>query len=521
MKKAAPLIAGLLLIACAPTSVRKEPIADAQSSQVMDITDGQTIRLDPTIVRKTIGGKEAQMYGYNGQIPGPMLRVRQGSTFTVEVKNNIDIPTSVHWHGIRLANAFDGAVDVTQEAIEPGGTFTYTVTVPDEGIFWYHPHVREDMQQDLGLYGLIHVLPETEHAYADVGQTETVILDDILIGKNGKPVGYDDEVTFALMGRFGNLALVNGEEPRPVEVGLGSIVRFVFLNASNTRTYRIVQPEGSMMKIVGGDAGRNEKEVFADVYTLSPSERVTVDMFFWDEGVSSGGPGFRTVPVVEAGPTADPVAVYSASIIGGVVGEDQRPGFERLRGYGDVAASIDAYRSFFDTPVDKTLRLTVNWKGMMASAGSPRVGGMNHGGMNHGSTAEKGSIEWEDSMPMMNAMSDSDNTQWKVIDEETGDANMDIDWTFKKGDVVKIRVVNEMESDHPMQHPIHLHGQRFLVLSVDGKTPETLGWKDTVLVPTGSTVDILVPMENPGDWMVHCHIAEHLSNGMMGLFTVE
>lgn len=511
-----PLVAALLLASCVPVQQQSAPMQPSQESQIIDIADGQTIELSPRIVRKTISGKEVEMYGYNGQIPGPMLRVRQGSTFRVEVTNKIDLPTSVHWHGIRLDNRFDGAVDVTQEAIDPGESFSYTVTVPDEGVFWYHPHAREDIQQDRGLYGLIHVLPADANAYPPVDREEYVILDDILLGNDGEPVPYREDVTFALMGRFGNLSLVNGEESTPVDVGLGSVVRFAFLNASNTRIYRIVQPEGSTMKIIGGDAGRNEKEVFADSYTLSPSERVTVEIYFWDEDVNVGDPGIRTVPIVEAGPEEDPVAVYFASIIGGVVGFDL-PAFKRLRTYDDVASSIDAYRSFFAKPVDKTLRLTVDWKGMM--------GRMDHGGMNHGQmmggTAQKGSIEWEDSMPMMNAMSDGDNTQWKLIDEETGNANMDIEWTFGKGDLVKIRIDNDLQSDHPMQHPIHLHGQRFLVLSIDGNAPEALGWKDTVLVPTGSTADILVEMSNPGDWMIHCHIAEHLTNGMMATFRVE
>ena len=98
---------------------------------------------------------------------------------------------------------------------------------------------------------------------------------------------------------------------------------------------------------------------------------------------------------------------------------------------------------------------------------------------------------------------------------------MDIHWQFNVGDIKKIRITNLEDSPHPMQHPIHFHGQRFLVLSVDGKRSDNLVWKDTVLVPAGSTVELLFDMSNPGTWMMHCHIAEHLSNGMMGMFTVS
>lgn len=124
-------------------------------------------------------------------------------------------------------------------------------------------------------------------------------------------------------------------------------------------------------------------------------------------------------------------------------------------------------------------------------------------------------------MPMMNELSTTDNTRWFLIDPETGKKNMDIDRRFEQGDVVKIRIFNDPESVHPMQHPIHFHGQRFLVINKNGVINQNLVWKDTVLVPTGEYVDILLDISNPGTWMAHCHIAEHLTAGMMMKFTVE
>ena len=98
---------------------------------------------------------------------------------------------------------------------------------------------------------------------------------------------------------------------------------------------------------------------------------------------------------------------------------------------------------------------------------------------------------------------------------------MNIDWSFNQGDVVKIRIFNDPDSMHPMQHPIHFHGQRFVVLSRDGVVNNNFQWKDTTLIPTGQTIDILVEMSNPGTWMTHCHIAEHLHAGMMFGFKVK
>ena len=124
-------------------------------------------------------------------------------------------------------------------------------------------------------------------------------------------------------------------------------------------------------------------------------------------------------------------------------------------------------------------------------------------------------------MPMMNWASTGREVRWILRDPATGRENMYIDWRFARGEPVKLRLVNERMSFHGMQHPIHLHGQRFLVLAVNGVPNADLAWKDTVLVPAGSVVDIVLDPSNPGRWMLHCHIAEHLSAGMMMAFTVE
>ena len=139
-----------------------------------------------------------------------------------------------------------------------------------------------------------------------------------------------------------------------------------------------------------------------------------------------------------------------------------------------------------------------------------------HGGHDHGD-----GLEWEDLMPEINRVSDASNMIWQLIDRETGAVNGDISWAFTVGDRVKIRLVNEMDSDHPMHHPFHIHGAgRFLILSRDGHPEANLVWKDTVLLRAGQTVDILLDVSNPGLWMAHCHIAEHTESGMMFSFTV-
>ncbi|MGH3110341.1 MAG: multicopper oxidase domain-containing protein [Gaiellaceae bacterium] len=132
-----------------------------------------------------------------------------------------------------------------------------------------------------------------------------------------------------------------------------------------------------------------------------------------------------------------------------------------------------------------------------------------------------GGIEWEDDMVDVNRITTPANMRWNLVDKTTGAVNQAIDWKFRVGDQVKLRLVNEMDSDHPMHHPFHIHGAgRFVVLARDGEPEGNLVWKDTVLVRTGETVDVLLDVTNPGRWMAHCHIAEHHESGMMFSFDV-
>jgi len=480
-------------------------LPEVQTSQVVEIKDGDMIMLKPILVRKTINGKSFGMYGYNGEIPGPLLKVKQGSTFTVDVQNGIDLPTSIHWHGIRVANASDGAVGMTQEEIKPGGSFRYTIHVPDEGMYWYHPHVREDIQQDMGLYGNILVTSADNKTYAPVNREEVLMLDDLLL-KDGLPVPYGrDQADFTLMGRFGNTFLVNGDPSYTLNAKRGEIVRLFLTNAANTRTYRIGIP-GAKMKLVGGDSGRYERETFVDAVTLAPSERAIVDVLFEKAGRFS----IENRNPTQTQPLGTVIVAQDAS------SPSYAKAFSILRTNADVSASIEPFRASFDKTPDHTLVLDMTMMGgRMDSTGSPQVMG---GNSMMGGIPPDG-IEWEGSgvnqMGMMGNM-----MQWKMIDQPTGAANKDLTYTAKVGDKLKIRIINKKDSPHPMQHPIHFHGQRFLVLSENGVKNTNLIWKDTVLVPAGHTVDILLDVSNAGDWMFHCHIAEHLSNGMMGQFKV-
>ena len=121
--------------------------------------DGDRLALEIAPVAAVIGRSAVRMIGYNGSIPGPTLHVDQGSEIVVDVTNSGDVDTTVHWHGVRLDNRYDGVPVDTQAPIAVGGEFTYRVKFPDAGFYWYHPHLREDYGQEMGMYGTIIVEP--------------------------------------------------------------------------------------------------------------------------------------------------------------------------------------------------------------------------------------------------------------------------------------------------------------------------------------------------------------------------
>jgi FtsP/CotA-like multicopper oxidase with cupredoxin domain len=496
----------------------------AVSPETVDLRDKDVFELRALPVSKRIRGATIRMLGYNGSVPGPTLKVAQGSEVTVAFTNETDLATTVHWHGLRLDNRFDGVPEGAhrgmQPPVAPGGSFDYRLRFPDPGVYWYHPHVREDYAQEMGLYGNIVVVPGDTDYWSPVNRELAIALDDVLIeGGDVAPFGRTDSNRTA-MGRFGNVMLTNGETDYPVEASRGEVVRLYLTNTANVRTFDFRIP-GARMKLVGRDHGRVEHEKLVEGMLVSPSERVVVDVLFRRAGefaLEHHTPD-RTYDLGTVRVSERPVE------------PSFEPAFGALRRSKELAAEREGLEADFDSPPDKMLALVGEMPGMghrgdlgqvPGQHGDAHRGGHAHQGhVEHAAGAEVGpAIEWEDTMQTMNEMSNPRNMHWKLIDRETGNANQDIRWSFEVGDRVKVRITNEPDSDHPMQHPIHFHGQRFLVLARDGARNPNLAWKDTELVGAGQTTDILIEMSNPGLWMVHCHIAEHIAGGMMFSFEV-
>ena len=242
------------------------------------LADGDRFELRIAPVAKRLGGTVVRMLAYNGSIPGPTLEVPQGSEVEVDVVNHGDLEATVHWHGLRLENRSDGTLE-TQEPIPVGGSFSCRVRFPDPGVYWYHPHIREDYGQEMGLYGNVLVVPADPGYWAPANREVLLTLDDVLL-EDGRIAPFSRiETSHVAMGRFGNVMLVGGETEPSLAARAGEVVRFYLTNTANTRVFN-VGFSGARMKLVGGDSGRVEHEQLVDAVVLAPSERAVVDVLF-------------------------------------------------------------------------------------------------------------------------------------------------------------------------------------------------------------------------------------------------
>jgi FtsP/CotA-like multicopper oxidase with cupredoxin domain len=602
-------------------------LPEAGRPQLLELAHGDTLDLQVGPVAKRLGDTTVRMLGYNGSVPGPTLKVRQGSEIIVHVTNHGDLDTTVHWHGLRLENKYDGVPHETQAPIPVGGEFTYRIQFPDAGLYWYHPHIREDYTQELGLYGNILVVPGEPDYWPPADRDFLLTVDDLLVEEGRIAPFSPTETSYAAMGRYGNVFLTSGDPDLRLEARAGEVVRLWLTNTANTRVFNLALP-GARMKLVGGDSGRVEREEFIEGVVLAPSERAVVDVQVERPGelqlehhtpdrtyrlarvtVTEDGRGsagarefavLRRAPELEAereqlerwlaappdkvlalvaqmdDPAAMPAGagpvIYACPMHPEVTSQEpgrcpkcgmkllatQAPGPTayacpmhpevvsdqpgRCPKCGMKLLATAAPTSYVcpmhpEVTSDEPGRCPKCGMKLLAAESVPKpaaaadaaamddhgghAAGHDHGGHHGEGHGTADGIEWEDDMVEVNRLTTTGTMHWKFLDRTSGADSPTINWQFTVGERVKIRLVNEMDSDHPMHHPFHLHGAgRFLVLSREGVVEPNLVWKDTVLVRTGQVVDILFDVSNPGLWMAHCHIAEHMQSGMMFSFNV-
>jgi len=392
--------------------------------------------------------RDGSLEGAAGGVPGPLLDVNQGDHVVVHFRNDLPEETTIHWHGLRVPNAADGT-PTTQLAVAPGETFTYEFDAPDAGTFWYHPHVASDVQIERGLYGPIVVRGGVE---PNVAVERILMLDDIKLEATGQLSTETDPLDI-MLGRQGNVRLVNGHVDATARASAGSRERWRIVNAANGRYFNLTLL-GRELLVIGWDGGLLTEPYATERLLVAPGERydLLVDI---------------------AGSAGDTLTLQTLH-------------YDRGHNIPDPGP-LDLFSLELTNEGDPPGPLPTEW----------------------------GSVEplaVDDSTPILDLVL----TEEEGADPSffiNGERFPDVTPTEATAGTTAIWSIR---NDAEMDHPFHLHGMFFQVLDVAGVPPDQLGWKDTVNIPQQTTLRFAVRYGEPGRWMYHCHILEHAERGMMG-----
>jgi FtsP/CotA-like multicopper oxidase with cupredoxin domain len=457
-------------------------VTSAEAARALQGSSTKTVTLTAAPATVRLGGRTVQTWAFNGQVPGPELRLAAGDTLRATVVNRLPQPLTMHWHGIALRNDMDGVPDVTQPPIATGGSFTYTFTVPHAGTFWYHPHTG--VQLDRGLYGPLIVTPRVPDGVRDL----PVLLDDwtdglaenpdqvlarLRAGATGSPgssghdmssmqhemAGMDMGDGMPMSGTHEDTGdvtypayLANGrtpDSPAVYDVRPGQRVRLRLIDAGADTTFQVAAA-GSRLTVVATD-GYDVQPVTVDTLKLAMGERYDVELTAPASGVLpvvalADGKKGQALVVLRVSGSALPTADLRPAELAG----------RQLR-LSDLHAT--AQDALADRAPDRTYRVQL-------------TGGMAR-------------YDWGLRVPRVDGVT----------------------MPVRQGQRVRLVFTNLTM----MAHPIHLHGHTFQVVSRSGTGPR----KDTVLVPAMGTVTVDLDADNPGQWMLHCHNAYHGAAGMM------
>lgn len=462
-------VIGLLVVSCsapidsAPVDKTSQPSnwdAEFRLPEALDVNPAPHV-FETTLTAKVVNlelvpGKSTPVWTYNGLLPGPLIRVARGDRLIVHLVNELPEPTTIHWHGIRLPNSMDGVPGTTQPEVAPGASFDYDFIVPDTGTFWYHPHVDSAAQVGFGLYGPLLVDDPDEPA--GLGDELVLMLSDMMLADDGTqadPTAGGDFGT--LFGREGDTLLVNGKVNPVLRPLAARRERWRLINAAKSRYFQLLL-EGQQFTRIGGDQGLIETPQSSDRILLTPAQRadVVVDLAL----PSAASRTVRWVPYDRGfGSTEFRAEATVFTIETSAAPAQPSPALPTLHREIAPINLSNATMQFLD--------LTTSAKGEPFSLGI------------NGLSADV-------APPLMASI---------------GEIQM---WT----------VHNTIDFDHPF----HVHGFFFQVISVNGLAPEVNEWRDTVNVPVDATVRLAIAFdERPGMWMFHCHILDHADAGMMGM----
>ncbi len=416
-----------------------------------------------------------RIWGYGGVTPGPEIRLRQGDQLQVEFENALPEETTVHWHGVRLPNPMDGVPGLTQAPIQPGDKFLYEFQVPDAGTYWYHPHVNGSTQLGRGLYGPL-IIEEPSPPVVD--RDVVWMLDDWRLEDNFQIAeNFGNLMDMSHGGRIGNWASINGLPYETFPVQAGERIRLRIINAANARIFGlefqdhaplVIAYDGQPTKphplpggrLVLGPAMR--ADLILDM-TGSPDQKFAVRDTYYEANE------FELLDLVYGpGAVRDRLLETGVALAANPLPEP------------DMAAA--------------TRHQIVIAGGMMGDMGGGDLDGQR---FDMQQLAEFGKA-WA-----MNGVVAGNEAPTPLLSARLGES-----------------VAITLKNDTAWEHPMHLHGHSFRVVSRDGDTSGLGEWRDTILVDPFETVEIAFVADNPGDWLFHCHTQEHAAGGLLTVVRV-
>jgi FtsP/CotA-like multicopper oxidase with cupredoxin domain len=459
LRRALPL-AILTLAACRQPTPASRLLREFAGSYPAEARPSGAIRdLDITAAETElalIDGGKLRVWAYNGQVPGPTVRVRLGDTVRVRFHNRLPQPTTIHWHGVRVPNAMDGVPHLTQPPVEPGGSFVYEFTSKDAGTFWFHPHVRSSEQVERGLYGVLVVEDREPAPYA---QDVVWVLDDWLLDEQRQIFGaFNTPHDLMHDGRWGNVVTVNGRTGQRLVARAGDRLRLRLVNTANARVFR---PDFGALPVtviaVDGLYLRQPTSYAAARLEIAPGNRVDLDL---------------TLPAGASGifPVTDRFYPQQPHALAEIVVDGAAPAGAAAPFPSPAHAHVPVWREALATPVTKQFRLDARRGGELM-------------------------IQW------------TINGEAFAGHAHAGPPAL----TMRRGEFQHLQFTN----DSYRLHPMHIHGMFFRLLARNGVPVDEPFFRDTVLIHSRETVDIGLVPEDAGRWMMHCHILEHAEAGMM------
>ncbi|MGL5269030.1 MAG: multicopper oxidase family protein [Selenomonadaceae bacterium] len=438
-------------------------------------------------------GLSTNVWTYNGSAPGTPIVVREGEKVVIEGINHLPVTTNIHWHGLVVPNDQDGPSRI----IKPGASFRYVFTAKEAGTYWYHSHYRPVLTQvDMGLYAPFIVKTNADDKYSG---DHILVFDDWYLDKNGnRLLG----TARGNMERYGNIETVNGKTAdaiEPLVFRTGELHKLRFINAS-TAAYHTMHLDGHRFRVTHTDGHPLVEAYMTDKVTLAPGERIDVEVAAdGKEGdiyhLKSDRPELGiNIPIKYKGVAVAPITSPFVPPVS--------------KGFSDIVGKIPDY------VLELGSRMIPDNTGQKSSmhdmAGMHDMSMKNNMGMMSKDKSAHKDMQIEMSRPEM---------QWTIngkIFPKTDPLKVTVN------QVVKVRFWNkDTQGMHPMDHPIHLHGTYFEVVSLNGEPPKRETWKDTINVPAGEYVDVAFKMEEAGMWMLHCHILDHEDGGMMTMIEVK